>query len=494
MIGPPITRDNLRGLRAARWTRESTAGQTDKSGPEAQRFAQDEAIESLGLVDTGLSWQGAHSGFDEAALAASPQWADMLARAGAEYDLLVVAYASRFCRNGKAGRIAMDDLHRKGAVVYFAEDELLIQPGKANPDTDRWFAIMLEDEMYSRKLVRSMERTYRAKFRTHRDPGGMAPLGFRRTGGEPSVLEVDRATIERAVVVFRRYALGNISAERLGPEVGLHPEAIKPMLRNRIYNGWVQRYGHWEPAAWRAEPPVSDELWEQVTAVRESRNRGHGPRRKDHPDLLDGLLYCACGTRLWSDGVDGSGARRKRHRAPCPAWGRKERIRATMWEQPVEAQLTGIDLSPATIAQVVAALDQPPALPNEIGAKQIERDRRALADRYAKGVLTESEFLAEAGVLHEREQAMRTVSAPSGLTAEVAIGYLRDLGATWEAAAPQERANVAHAVYEKIEVVRDGFLAVTLTPDALRHGLALALPESVARVGGEGLEPPTFSV
>ena len=58
----PRTLDDLRGLRAARWVRESTAGQTDRYGPDAQREQQDRAIERHTLADTGLSWSVAHSG------------------------------------------------------------------------------------------------------------------------------------------------------------------------------------------------------------------------------------------------------------------------------------------------------------------------------------------------------------------------------------------------------------------------------------------------
>ena len=42
------------GMRAARWSREWTAGQWDNFGPDAQRGQQDRAIEHYALVDAGL--------------------------------------------------------------------------------------------------------------------------------------------------------------------------------------------------------------------------------------------------------------------------------------------------------------------------------------------------------------------------------------------------------------------------------------------------------
>src|ERR1035437_3231242 len=58
----PTSADALVGLRAARWIRESTTGQFDRYGPEAQIELQDASIRRLGLVDTGLVWTAAHSG------------------------------------------------------------------------------------------------------------------------------------------------------------------------------------------------------------------------------------------------------------------------------------------------------------------------------------------------------------------------------------------------------------------------------------------------
>lgn len=58
----PATGEDLRGLRAARWIRESTAGQFDRYGPDAQRELQDRSVRRFGLVDTGLAWSAAQSG------------------------------------------------------------------------------------------------------------------------------------------------------------------------------------------------------------------------------------------------------------------------------------------------------------------------------------------------------------------------------------------------------------------------------------------------
>jgi hypothetical protein len=58
----PRNPEELRGLRAANWIRESTPGQFDRYGPETQRRLIAAAIARLGLVNTGIEFSVARSG------------------------------------------------------------------------------------------------------------------------------------------------------------------------------------------------------------------------------------------------------------------------------------------------------------------------------------------------------------------------------------------------------------------------------------------------
>ena len=98
------------------------------------------------------------------------------------------------------------------------------------------------------------------------------------------------------------------------------------ILMNPLYNGWIRRHRRSDresrkPAPWRANPPVSDELWARVEDVRRAKTRGGGPKRRDRVDLLGGLLECVCGRRLRNDGTFADGRHRKLHADPCEAWG-----------------------------------------------------------------------------------------------------------------------------------------------------------------------------
>ena len=145
----PRELDDLQGMRAARWFRESTAGQWDDFGPDAQREQQDRAIERYALVDAGLEWSVASSGWTSAWRTAT--WEAMIgsATAGA-FDVLVVGYVSRFLRNLKQTLIAVEDhLHTAGVVVLFADERLL------SSDPGSWDQFIREAhkaEAYSRKL------------------------------------------------------------------------------------------------------------------------------------------------------------------------------------------------------------------------------------------------------------------------------------------------------------------------------------------------------
>ncbi len=57
---------------------------------------------------------------------------------------------------------------------------------------------------------------------------------------------------------------------------------------------------------------------------------------------------------------------------------------------------------------------------------------------------------------------------------------------------PEERADLLHAIYERIVVAGPEIVRFRLTSAAYAHGLALALPDKVAMARPTGFEPATF--
>ena len=54
-----------------------------------------------------------------------------------------------------------------------------------------------------------------------------------------------------------------------------------------------------------------------------------------------------------------------------------------------------------------------------------------------------------------------------------------------------EKADLLHAIYERIVVAGERIVSVRLTPEAQAHGMALALPQ-VVKARPTGFEPATF--
>ena len=474
----PRALDDLNGLRAARWFRESTRGQWDNYGPEAQRDQQDRAIERFGLTDTGIEWSVAHSG---RTVTATADFGDMMARAGVDYDVLVVGYVSRFARNLKQALIARDDIHAAGAAVLFCDERLL------SSDEDRWDEFVREAheaESYSRRLGKRIREGYEAKFRRFADPGGFAPLGFRRSAERPYVMSVDPATMPRVVSMFERYATGFVSIERLAREFGMPDRTLNDTLKNPIYNGWVVRKGDRSPAAWRAAPPVPDHLWERVQSVlaRKARHGGsNGPKRVD---LLRGLLVCVCGQRIRTDGLMGTPPRQRKvhpRHDECPHWGRQASYSAPVWERPILAQIETLRVDDRTIADVGRALATPDVPPRSLDEARQERRRRDLALDFAAGRMTQAEFTeAIAALSAVEEPAPRADMGP-----EIAVARLRDFRSTWDAldelgeAGKALKAELLAAVYDEITVRGAEIVRVSLTESAEASGFALALSERV---------------
>ena len=101
--------------------------------------------------------------------------------------------------------------------------------------------------------------------------------------------------------------------------------------------------------------------------------------------------------------------------------------------------------------------------------------------------------------LHELRDAKENLERTSadGISPERAVEWLRELSATWRAAeVPAEKADLLHAIYDRIIVAGRSIVSVRLTPSAYAHGFALALPEkvAVARPTGVGRALATYEI
>jgi hypothetical protein len=67
------------------------------------------------------------------------------------------------------------------------------------------------------------------------------------------------------------------------------------------------------------------------------------------------------------------------------------------------------------------------------------------------------------------------------------VEWLRALSETWQGAdVPEAKAELVHAISERITVAGRRIVSARLTPAAYEHGLALALPEKAAMASPAG--------
>ncbi len=478
----PDSADALRGLRAARWVRESTAGQYDRYGPDAQRELQDRAIGRLGLQDSGLAWSAAQSG---RTVYRSAEMAGMLAAAArGDFDVLVVAYVSRWQRNlRRTLEILEDVLHPAGVPVWFCDKEIL---SSSERDWDQLVDEAKDAERYSRRLSRRIREGYAGKRAKRRDPGGHPPFGFRRDAGK--LLEPDPELLPAVCRVFELSASG-LADRSVAAAAGLPVDTVRGVLTSPLYLGRLRDGG---PANWG--PLVPPELAERARAGRSRRATNTGrPADPRRPYALDMLQCAACGRRLTGD------TGYYRHREPCPEFvaARPEHrgrgrtnghaYRMELYEQVVEGLLGEVALGAPALAAVVGRVATGPTGPDPAALDRVERDRERALARYRKDRDAAALDRAMRELDREEEAAKRQQSDP-GVPADVAVRYLRDLPETWRRAeGGRGRQLLAGALFERIEVLGIREATVYLTPEAARHGFAAAIPGEVGiSVNGRG--------
>ena len=475
----PATVDDLRGLRAARWIRESTSGQFDRFGPASQRELQDAAIRRLGLVDTGLEWEAAQSG---RTVHASASMRAMLAAAAAgAFDVLLVGYVARWQRNlRRVLELLEDQLHPAGVAVWFADEEIL------SSNERHWDQLVDEAkgaESWLRKHRRRVREGYAAKLATKRDPGGRPPFGFRRDPAT-KLLEADP---DATPVVRRAFELAasRLPDRYVAAAIGLPLFTVRGMLTSPLYAGRLRtgERGHWAPL-------VDPALWELASAARARRRTRDGQPAKRRPYALTQLHCAACGRHLIGD------TGRYRHLEPCAAFMAARRVprdrargqhretpghsyRADQYEELVLDVLDQVALGAEAIADVVATTRDPE--PDRLALARIEREREASVARYRRDRDARA-LEAAMAALDEQEAAARELAAPPAMDAAEVVGYLRDLPHFWTDA-PSSRRALSESLFDRIEVLGLRSMRIEPTATAIHHGLAEAFASAAGGYG-----------
>ncbi len=491
----PTHRGDLAGLRVRRYVRVSSEEQGRKYGPDGQHERIDEAIAELGLKEVGPPFVDEHSAWarsDE-----RPELARILAEAAAgSFDVLVVAYFSRWSRDTEVALRMRRQLHDAGVVLWFGDEGFLSSDRDAH---ERFLDEAVGAEKFSHRLSRTISRTLAAKYERYGDQAGSPGLGFRRTPQPEARLAIDPATMPRVVAMFERYATGDVSYRDLEREFGIAEGGVRAILSNPLYNGWAVRHRRRPDevriaAPWRSAPPVPDELWSRVVEVRRMRTLNAGRSRARRTYLLAKRLWCACGHAIAADTAqqrNGSQLRRYRHE-DCPLGG-KVTWKAEHYEEPIAAQVAAIRLDESALERIRRIAGRPAPVTTDLRRAQLERELRAKATDHAARRITTEAYLAEhARITGEIDGLVAVpVAAPIDDADEV-IARLRELRTTWARATDEARAALVARIYRRITVAGGDFASVELTEEAKRLGLALVMPETVVLARPARLELTAF--
>jgi hypothetical protein len=123
---------------------------------------------------------------------------------------------------------------------------------------------------------------------------------------------------------------------------------------------------------------------------------------------------------------------------------------------------------------------------------RIDRQMREFALEHAAGAMGDEAYLARLKVLRQQREVVLERTTPA-LPGQRAVEWLRALGESLTyAERSKKKADLMHAIYERITVAGPEIVGVRLTQAAYAHGLALALPEKVEMARPTGFEPATF--
>ena len=292
------------------------------------------------------------------------------------------------------------------------------------------------------------------------------------------------------------------------------------LLRNPIYNGYLVRFRGFADeetveAPWRhrppdpsdptskivVDPPVSDDLWERVQAIRFERATP-GTRGARERVYVPHLVYHGCGAAL--AGHASTGRRRMVHPMPvCAQWlaasGRRTGFRAEIYEWQIAAPLATAPVDEAAKARIVGTLGGEPTAVDAHRVTRLEQELRAIALDNAFGRMTDEVYLRrKAELATQIEAARRPESDAYTVDPKRALGYLDDLRSLWDAELPESpehqhvrheyelrRAQATAAGFERLEVLGPVIVEAKVSVDPMAGAsLALSLqPERAELIG-----------
>jgi len=306
-----ITFEDLRGLRAEGYIRDSNQDQRDGFGPEIQRRNIQRFAESYGLIQGNRGYTEFVSG---RSVEKRREFQRILKDAQQDdFDVLLVDHTSRFGRNQADCIRYKQEMENLGKIVVFVSQGII-----SGSDRDFLSERINEtlDEAYSRNLSRYV-REGKARKAEAGHALGRAPLGYRQEkspSGRGARMVPDEATMSALLALLEGYSGGHHSFETLAQEVNAKgyrtsygnpftQSSINQVLSNPFYDGkFYYHKGRYEEELRDGVHVVPDrvrELWRRCQKVRHEKAMAGNPSppsRNHRVYPLTGVLVCdGCG-------------------------------------------------------------------------------------------------------------------------------------------------------------------------------------------------------
>ncbi|MFC1945470.1 recombinase family protein [Chloroflexota bacterium] len=480
------TFEDLRGLRAEAYVRDSTTDQKNGFGPDIQRKNEKRFAQSYGMI-MGNRW---YTEFVSGrSVKKRHEFRRILedARSGL-FDVLLVDHTSRFGRNQEDCIKYKNKLQNLGIIIVFVSQSII-----SNRDIDFINERINEtlDEQYSRTLSRyvyeGLERKAAAGLHI-----GPAPLGYmsKLESGMPERKVPDPATMPALLMLLREYSSGNYSYSDVADHLNakgfrfrkgklFEPYIMRDILANRFYEGKVVYHkGLPDEEVFVGKHEVPSEvrdLWLRCQTIKKERTfttMGH-PRGENHDYPFSRVLKChRCGNPYHGEASYYSNRTNLRmiHERNCGGKHCDTRPRShsveSLCDQFGGRVLANFHLDDNWKTLATAALQTDPE-PKDV---QVQRDRltqalKNLRKQHLWGDISDNDYRRERTAL-ERELKIATPHpTPAHLpNLERAAQLLNDLPALWshKGVTNKQRESLVQEVFTKITI--NGKMLVSIEP------------------------------
>ena len=483
---PDLSFEDLRGLRAVGYIRDSTLDQRKGFGPDIQMRNEERFAESYGLVLNDRWYTEFVSG---RSVQKRKEFQMLLADAKLDrFDVLLVDHTSRFGRNQAECIRYKEELHQLGKTIVFVSQGI-ISGSERDFLSERINETL--DEAYSRNLSRYV-RSGLAEKAAQGHAIGRPPLGYRNeksSSGRGAHHVIDPRTQSVLLAVLKGYASGKHSFRSLSQELNSQgyrtsdgkpftESSISTILNNRFYQGDVVYHrGRSDeeviPGAHEVPQEIKD-LWSRCQDVRRERNapgRSSRPSRQQRVYPLTGVLVCdGCGRSFHGIGCHQNGLVSLRmmhswHRCDM----RPQSVPAPQVEHEFAERVLGcISLEDGWRSAVLDVMSKEgPGPDHTADIRRIDVALANLRKQHLWNVLSDQEFKTEFQTLQRQRQALEIKpSAQATPNLDRAAELLRDLPTLWEhpGVTQDQRRELIREVFEEIRL-RNGKL-VAIKPRA----------------------------